>query len=118
MRPSPMSPIGMTSISVSAMPLPCAHSISEGISSSWMEWAHGKGMALTLIEVMPMGEIGEGRIDQYLPLSLVRARLAQHYTLSDLDDNTGGPARHGGVGETRGNVGLITPMTRNIFHTS
>ena len=48
---------------------------------SLMEWAHGKGMALTLIEVMPMGDIGEGRIDQYVPLSLLRARLAQHYTL-------------------------------------
>src|SRR6476661_5035572 len=53
---------------------------------SLMEWAHGKGMALTLIEVMPMGEIGEGRLDQYVPLSLVRARLAKHYTLTDLPD--------------------------------
>ena len=51
-----------------------------------MQWAHGKGMALTLIEVMPMGDIGEGRIDQYVPLSLLRARLAQQYTLTDLDE--------------------------------
>ena len=48
-----------------------------------MQWAHGKGMALTLIEVMPMGDIGEGRIDQYVPLSLLRARLAQQFTLTD-----------------------------------
>ncbi|HWL19750.1 MAG TPA: GTP 3',8-cyclase MoaA, partial [Bradyrhizobium sp.] len=59
-----------------------------------IEWAHGKGMALTLIEVMPMGEIGEGRIDQYVPLSLLRARLAKRYTMTDLIDDTGGPARY------------------------
>src|SRR5207237_8045288 len=49
--------------------------LNEDEIPSLMEWAHGNGMALTLIEVMPMGEIGEGRIDQYVPLSLVRARL-------------------------------------------
>jgi GTP 3',8-cyclase len=81
---------------------------------SLMEWAHGKGMALTLIEVMPMGEIGEGRIDQYVPLSLLRARLAQHYTLTDLDENTGGPARYVRVTETGGKLGFITPMTHNF----
>src|SRR5258708_11327917 len=78
---------------------------------SLMEWAHGKGMALTLIEVMPMGEIGEGRLDQYLPLSLLRARLAQQYTLTDLDDDSGGPARYVRVSETGGKLGFITPMT-------
>ena len=88
--------------------------LNEDEIPSLMEWAHGKGMALTLIEVMPMGEIGEGRIDQYVPLSLVRARLAQHYTLTDLDDNTGGPARYVGVGETGGKLGFITPMTHNF----
>ncbi len=81
---------------------------------SLMEWAHGKGMALTLIEVMPMGDIGEGRIDQYVPLSLLRARLAQHYTLTDLDEDTGGPARYVRVGETGGKLGFITPMTHNF----
>ncbi|MCK1512517.1 GTP 3',8-cyclase MoaA [Bradyrhizobium sp. 190] len=81
---------------------------------SLMEWAHGKGMALTLIEVMPMGDIGEGRIDQYVPLSLLRARLAQHYTLTDLDDDTGGPARYVRVAETGGKLGFITPMTHNF----
>jgi cyclic pyranopterin phosphate synthase len=79
-----------------------------------MEWAHGKGMALTLIEVMPMGDIGEGRIDQYVPLSLLRARLAQQYTLTDLDDDTGGPARYVSVSETGGKLGFITPMTHNF----
>jgi GTP 3',8-cyclase len=79
-----------------------------------MQWAHGKGMALTLIEVMPMGDIGEGRIDQYVPLSLLRARLSQQYTLTDLADNTGGPARYVHVGETGGKLGFITPMTHNF----
>ncbi|EGP07852.1 molybdenum cofactor biosynthesis protein MoaA [Bradyrhizobiaceae bacterium SG-6C] len=81
---------------------------------SLMEWAHGKDMDLTLIEVMPMGEIGEGRIDQYLPLSLLRARLAARYTLTDLPDNTGGPARYVRVSETGGRLGFITPMTHNF----
>ncbi|ABD87627.1 GTP 3',8-cyclase MoaA [Rhodopseudomonas palustris] len=88
--------------------------VNEDEIPSLMEWAHGKGMALTLIEVMPMGEIGEGRIDQYVPLSLLRARLAGHYTLIDLDDNTGGPARYVRVSETGGKLGFITPMTHNF----
>jgi GTP 3',8-cyclase len=88
--------------------------VNEDEISSLMQWAHGQGMALTLIEVMPMGEIGEGRIDQYVPLSLVRARLAKHYTLSDLDDDTGGPARYVRVSETGGKLGFITPMTHNF----
>lgn len=81
---------------------------------SLMRWAHGKGMDLTLIEVMPMGEIGSGRIDQYLPLSLVRARLAQQFTLTDLAESTGGPARYASVAETGGKLGFITPMTHNF----
>jgi len=88
--------------------------LNEDEIPSLIEWAHGLGMALTLIEVMPMGEIGEGRIDQYVPLSLVRARLAKHYTLTDLDDDTGGPARYVRVGETGGKLGFITPMTHNF----
>ena len=79
-----------------------------------MQWAHGKDMALTLIEVMPMGDIGEGRIDQYVPLSLLRARLSQQYTLTDLTEDTGGPARYVRVSETGGKLGFITPMTHNF----
>ncbi len=79
-----------------------------------MEWCHAKGMTLTLIEVMPMGDIGEKRIDQYLPLSLLRARLAAKYTLTDLDESTGGPARYVSVSETGGKLGFITPMTHNF----
>ena len=88
--------------------------VNEDEIPALMEWAHGKGMDLTLIEVMPMGDVGEGRIDQYLPLSLIRARLAQRYTLTDLPDNSGGPARYVGVGETGGRLGFITPMTHNF----
>jgi cyclic pyranopterin phosphate synthase len=88
--------------------------LNEDEIPALMRWVHGKDMALTLIEVMPMGEIGTGRIDQYVPLSLVRARLAQHFTLTDLDDNTGGPARYVSVGETGGKLGFITPMTHNF----
>ncbi|HTV37087.1 MAG TPA: GTP 3',8-cyclase MoaA [Xanthobacteraceae bacterium] len=79
-----------------------------------IEWAHGRGMDLTLIEVMPLGEIGEGRLEQYLPLSMVRARLAERYTLDDLDYRSGGPARYVRVGETGGMLGFITPMTHNF----
>ncbi|MBR0695091.1 GTP 3',8-cyclase MoaA [Bradyrhizobium lablabi] len=88
--------------------------VNEEEIPALMEWAHGKGMGLTLIEVMPMGDIGEGRIDQYVPLSLLRARLEKRYTLTDLDDNTGGPARYVGVSETGGKLGFITPMTHNF----
>src|SRR5215468_5100893 len=88
--------------------------LNEDEIPSLIEWAHGNDMALTLIEVMPMGEIGEGRLDQYVPLSLLRARLAKHYTLTDLPDDTGGPARYVRVSETGGKLGFITPMTHNF----
>jgi GTP 3',8-cyclase len=88
--------------------------LNEDEIPSLMEWAHGRGMALTLIEVMPMGDIGAGRIDQYVPLSLVRARLAKHYTLTDLEESTGGPARYVRISETGGKLGFITPMTHNF----
>ena len=89
-------------------------STNEDDIPTLMRWAHGRGMDLTLIEVMPMGEIGEGRIDQYLPLSLLRSRLAQKYTMTDLDETTGGPARYVRVAETGGTIGFITPMTHNF----
>jgi cyclic pyranopterin phosphate synthase len=79
-----------------------------------VEWAHGRDMDLTLIEVMPLGEIGEGRLEQYLPLSLVRARLAERYRLDDIDYRTGGPARYVRIAETGGRLGFITPLTHNF----
>ena len=82
--------------------------------ASLMEWAHGRGMDLALIEVMPLGDVGTERVDQYLPLSLVRARLAEKYTLEDIDFRTGGPARYVSVQETGGKLGFITPLTHNF----
>jgi cyclic pyranopterin phosphate synthase len=79
-----------------------------------MRWAHGEGMDLTLIETMPLGEIGTDRTDQYLPLSLVRSRLESKWTLKDIAYKTGGPARYVEVAETGGRLGLITPLTHNF----
>jgi cyclic pyranopterin phosphate synthase len=88
--------------------------INEDEIPQLMEWAHGEGMDLTLIEVMPLGDIGPGRVDQYLPLSLLRAKLEQRFTLTDLDERTGGPARYVRVRETGGKLGFITPLTHNF----
>ncbi len=79
-----------------------------------LRWSHGRGFDLTLIETMPMGEIDADRTDQYLPLSLVRARLEQHFTLADIPFQSGGPARYTQVAETGGRLGFITPMTHNF----
>jgi cyclic pyranopterin phosphate synthase len=79
-----------------------------------IEWAHGLGMDLTLIEVMPLGDVGAGRLDQYLPLSMVRARLAERFTFAEIDYRTGGPARYVRVAETGGRLGFITPLTHNF----
>jgi cyclic pyranopterin phosphate synthase len=78
-------------------------------------WCGEQGFDLTLIEVMPMGDIGgETRVDQYLPLSLVRGQLQRHWTLEETDYRTGGPARYYTVRETGRRIGFITPMTHNF----
>jgi cyclic pyranopterin phosphate synthase len=79
-----------------------------------IRWAHGSGMDLTLIEAMPMGEIDEDRTDQYLPLSVVRSRLMETWTLEDIPYKTGGPATYVEVKETGGKIGFITPLTHNF----
>jgi GTP 3',8-cyclase len=79
-----------------------------------MAWAHGKGMGLTLIEGMPLGEVGIDRVDSYLPLRELHDLLARRYTLSKLDKRTGGPARYVHVAETGGVLGFITPMSHNF----
>jgi GTP 3',8-cyclase len=88
--------------------------VNEDEFAALIEWAHGRGMDLTLIEVMPLGDVGEGRLDQYLPLSMVRGRLNERFTLTDIDYRTGGPARYVDVAETRGRLGFITPLTHNF----
>ncbi len=77
-------------------------------------WAHARGMGVTFIEVMPLGEIESARFDQHLPLTLVRARLAQHFSLQETDHRTGGPARYVRASETGGLIGFITPLTHNF----
>ncbi len=79
-----------------------------------MQFAAGGGHDLTLIETMPLGEIDGDRVDQYLPLSTVRRRLAEHYTLTDLPHRTGGPARYVRVEELGLQLGFITPLTHNF----
>jgi cyclic pyranopterin phosphate synthase len=80
-----------------------------------IRFSHGRGMDLVLIEVMPMGEIGgENRLDQYLPLSLARTEISRHFTLTETDYRTGGPARYFTVEETGGRLGFITPLTHNF----
>lgn len=79
-----------------------------------LRWANGRGMDMTVIETMPMGEIDEDRTDQYLPLSLLRADLERQFTLTDIPYKTGGPARYVDVAETGGRLGFITPMTHNF----
>jgi cyclic pyranopterin phosphate synthase len=88
--------------------------INEDEIADLIRWSHDRGFDLTLIETMPMGEIDADRTAQYLPLSLVRARLSQRFTLDETDYRTGGPARYVTVRETGGRLGLITPMTHNF----
>jgi GTP 3',8-cyclase len=79
-----------------------------------IRFAHGRGYDLTLIETMPLGEVDGDRHDQYLPLSIVRARLLDRWTLEDIPHRTGGPARYVRITETGGRLGFITPMTHNF----
>ena len=79
-----------------------------------VRWAHGEGHELTLIEVMPLGEVEEDRVDHFLPLTVVRAQLEQRFTLVESSHSTGGPARYLTVAETGGRLGLISPLTNNF----
>ncbi len=88
--------------------------VNEDEIEDLVRFAHGRGMDLTLIETMPLGDIEGDRTDQYLPLSIVRARLMDRFTLVDIPYRTGGPARYVEVKETGGRLGFITPMTHNF----
>jgi cyclic pyranopterin phosphate synthase len=77
-------------------------------------WAHARGIDITLIETMPLGEIDEDRTDQFVSLADVRRELESFWTLTDLPDRTGGPARYVRVTETGGRLGLITPLSHNF----
>ncbi|MEZ5899156.1 MAG: GTP 3',8-cyclase MoaA [Hyphomicrobiaceae bacterium] len=88
--------------------------VNEDEIEEMIRYTHGRGADLTLIETMPLGDIDGDRTDQYLPLSVVRARLMDRLTLEDIPYRTGGPARYVKVKETGGRLGFITPMTHNF----
>ena len=88
--------------------------INQAEIPSLIEWAHGQGFELTLIEVMPLGEVEEDRFDHYLPLVAVREQLDQRWTLTGDEHRSGGPARYVTVAETGGRLGFITPLTNNF----
>jgi cyclic pyranopterin phosphate synthase len=88
--------------------------VNEDEVEDMIRWSHDRGIDITFIEVMPMGDIEPDRFDQYWPLSQLRARLLDQFTLDDIDYRTGGPARYVRVRETGGRIGFITPMTHNF----
>jgi cyclic pyranopterin phosphate synthase len=88
--------------------------INEDEILDLLRWAHDRGFDMTLIETMPMGDVDGDRTEHYLPLSLVRARLSENYTLDPSSERTGGPARYVHVRETGGKLGFITPLTHNF----
>ena len=88
--------------------------VNEGEIEDLLKFAHGRGYDLTLIETMPLGDIEGDRTEHYLPLSLVRRRLSERFSLEDIPYRTGGPARYVRVAETGGRLGFITPLTHNF----
>ncbi|MEK0081759.1 GTP 3',8-cyclase MoaA [Benzoatithermus flavus] len=88
--------------------------VNEDEFDRMIAWCGAEGFDLTLIETMPLGEIDGDRTEQYLPLSLVRARLSERWTLTDIPYRTGGPARYVRIEETGGRLGFITPLTHNF----
>ncbi len=88
--------------------------VNEDEIEPMLHYAHGRGFGLTLIEGMPLGEVGIDRVDTYLPLREMRERLAERYTLEPSGHRTGGPARYDRVRETGGLIGFITPMSHNF----
>ena len=88
--------------------------VNEDEFDTLVEWCGGHGFDLCLIETMPMGEVSGSRVDQYLPLSLVRSRLERRWSLVESDWRTGGPARYAEIAETGRRIGFITPMSHNF----
>ncbi len=88
--------------------------LNEAELPALIAWAHGAGHEITLIEVMPLGEVDGDRTDHYLPLTIVAESLAARWTLTPSAHHSGGPARYFDVAETGGRMGLITPLTNNF----
>jgi len=87
---------------------------NEGEIEDLIRWCGEEGHDMTLIETMPLGDIGGDRVEQYLPLSKVRTHLEETFTLTDIDHKSGGPARYVEVKETGRMLGFITPLTHNF----
>ena len=88
--------------------------VNEAEAHALVEWAHGRGYDLTFIEVMPLGGVGRERLDQHVPLTELRERLEERFTLTPSAHRTGGPARYFRVAETGGRVGFIMPLTHSF----
>ncbi len=88
--------------------------VNDAEAGDMVAWAHGRGYDMTFIEVMPLGETGQERFDQYLPLTELRETLARRFTLEPSLYATGGPARYFNIKETGGRLGFITPLTHNF----
>jgi len=87
---------------------------NEGEIDHLLNWCGSKGMDLTLIETMPLGDIGGDRTDQYVPLPKIRNKLAQNWTFEETRHQTGGPSRYVKIRETGTMLGFITPMSENF----
>jgi cyclic pyranopterin phosphate synthase len=88
--------------------------LNEAELPELIAWAHGQGHDITLIEVMPLGEVEDDRVDHYLPLVAVQDELERRWTLTPSGHSTGGPARYFDIAETGGRLGMITPLTNNF----
>ncbi|WP_234036075.1 GTP 3',8-cyclase MoaA [Porphyrobacter sp. YT40] len=88
--------------------------VNEDELPDLIAWGHGEGHDVTLIEVMPLGDVEEERLDQYLPLDRVREQLERRWTLTESDHRTGGPSTYVDIAETGGRLGFITPHTSNF----
>ncbi|MDT0575244.1 GTP 3',8-cyclase MoaA [Croceicoccus sp. F390] len=88
--------------------------VNEAEIPQIIRWAHSEGHEVTLIEVMPLGEVDGERVDQHLPLTVVQEALESRWTLEPIDKRTGGPARYWRICETGGVLGMITPLTQNF----
>ncbi len=88
--------------------------VNDGEFEDLVRWCGAEGFDLTFIEVMPMGEIGAQKMDQFLPLTALRERLERRWTLVDVEERTGGPAHYVRIAETGQRIGFITPLTHNF----
>jgi GTP 3',8-cyclase len=92
-------------------------SLNEDEILTMLEWCGAQGFDLSLIETMPLGQIDDDRVDRFLPLTEVRARIEERYGLVASTHRTGGPARYWQVPELGNRIGFISPLTQNFCAT-